>query len=344
MLKRRSILCAMLLLVGLLAACSGNPSAPTLTPQPPAATPTAAITPTAGPITWGGDSGTVQPDLIATITSSPVQLEVVSGLALDQEGDLYVVDQGNSRILKFDDTGKFVMQWGGKGAGNGQFDMSGDPKGNETGLVAIAPQGNVYVTDKAHVQKFDGQGKFLAKWAVQGTSDGVYPLAGAIAIDSQNDVYVVNMDNNNVQKFDANGKFLLKWGEQGDGQGQFGTPNSVAVDTQGNILVADAFTKRLQKFDSNGKFLSQVYLGAVDGLVVSPASLLVTDQGQIYVGEFGNQRVVEFDKSGKVLMAWGNTGAYADQLSEVWSMAIDKDGALYVADLENHRVLKYQQH
>lgn len=301
-------------------------------------------TPALGPITWGGVSGTVEPKLIATITSSPVVLGVVSGVALDQEGNLYVVDQGNSRVLKFDSTGKYLMQWGSKGTGPGQFEMTGDPVGNETGLVAVDSHGNVYVTDKIHVQKFDSHGKFLAKWGMEGTGDGAYPLGGAIAIDSQNNVYVVNMDNNNVQKFDANGTFLLKWGEKGSGEGQFTTPNCVAVDAQGDILVADAFTGRLQKFDSNGRFLSLVYLGPVDGTALAPASLLVTDQGQIYIGEKENQRVVEFDSSGKVLTAWGNTGPYADQLSEVWSMALATDGTLYVADLQNHRVLKYQQH
>jgi tripartite motif-containing protein 71 len=339
MIKRKTTLWAVLLLAGLLAACSGNTSTPTSTPQPPAATPTTAITPTVAMIIWSGDHPTVQMDLIGTISSGPTPLGEVRGLALDQEGNLYVVDRGNSRVLKFDPSGKFLLQWGSQGTGDGQFDMSG----NGAGFVAVDSLGNVYVTDNTHVQKFDSQGKFLTKWGTQGTGDGQFTLALAIAIDPQNQVYVVDIDNNVVQKFDGSGKFLLKWGEKGSGEGQLNKPTSVAIDAQGNVLVADAFTGRLQKFDSNGRFLSRVFLGAVDGLGIGPVALAVGNQGQIYIGEYAHGRVVEFDSSGKLLAAWGNTGTSDENMSEAGGLALDKDGSVYVADAFKNRVLKFRQ-
>ena len=117
MIKRETTLWAVLLLAGLLAACSGNTSTAISMPQPPAATSTTAITltPTVAPIVWGGDHPTVQMDLIGTITSGSTPLGEVRGLAFDQKGDLYVADTGNSRVLKFDPSGKFLMQWGSQG-------------------------------------------------------------------------------------------------------------------------------------------------------------------------------------------------------------------------------------
>jgi DNA-binding beta-propeller fold protein YncE len=279
-------------------------------------------------------------DLIGTITSSPVPLAEVRGLALDQEGDLYVVDKDNSRVLKFDPTGKLLMEWGTQGTADGQFDMSG----NGAGFVAVDSEGNVYVTENNRVQKFDSRGKFLAKWGTQGAGDGQFALALAIAIDPQNHVYVVDIGNNIVQKFDSNGKFLLKWGGQGSGEGQFRRPVAVAIDVQGNVLVADVDTVRIQKFDSNGKFLSQVYLGAVENAFIGPVALAVGSQGQIYIGEYSHGRVVEFDSSGKLLAAWGNTGTREEQMSEAGGLALDKDDTVYVADAFNHRVLKFRQH
>jgi DNA-binding beta-propeller fold protein YncE len=181
------------------------------TSAPPAATQTTTITPMLEPIVWAGDHPTVQMDLIGTITSGSTPLGEVRGIALDQEGDLYVVDRGNSRVLKFDPSGKFLLQWGSRGTGDGQFDMSG----NGAGFVAVDLPGNVYVTDNTHVQKFDSQGKFLIKWGTQGTGDGQFMLALAKAIDQQNDIYVVDIENNVVQKFDYSGSFLLKWGGGG---------------------------------------------------------------------------------------------------------------------------------
>ena len=315
------------LLAGLLVACGGKPSTPT-------------ITPTVGMIVWGGDHPSLQMDLIGTIATSPVKLIEVRGVAVDQAGNLYVVDKGNSQVLKFDRTGKILLQWGSQGTGDGQFDMSG----NGTGFVAVDSQGYIYVTDTYHVQKFDNQGKFLTRWGTEGTGDGQFMLALMLAIDPQDNIYVVDLDNDNVQKFDSNGKFLLSWGGNGTGAGQFMRPTAVAIDLQGNVLVADVGTGRLQKFDSSGRFLGQVFLGAVDNLVIGPIALAVGAQGQIYIGEYAQGRVDEFDSSGKLLAAWGNTGTYEEKMSEAGGLALDKDGSIYVADAFNHRVLKYRQH
>ena len=144
MIKRKTTLWAVLLLTGLLAACSGNTSTPTSTPtsmpQPPAATSTTAITltPTVAPIVWGGDHPTVQMDLIGTITSGSTPLGEVRGLAFDQKGDLYVADTGNSRVLKFDPGGKFLMQWGSQGTSDGQFVMSGGSANHDNGDGFVA--------------------------------------------------------------------------------------------------------------------------------------------------------------------------------------------------------------
>ncbi len=240
-----------LLAAGLLSACGGNSS----TPQSLAATPAITMSPTAGLIVWGGDHAPVQMDLIGTITSSPTPLGQVRGVALDREGDVYVVDSANSRVLKFDSTGKFLMEWGSQGSGDGQFNMSLYYDIDRSGFVAVDSLGNVYVTENNRVQKFDSNGKFLTKWGTPGSGDGQFALALAIAIDPQDNVYVVDLYNNVVQKFDSNGKFLLKWGSPGSGEGQFKRPAAVAIDMQGNVLVADVDTGRLQKFDSNGKFL-----------------------------------------------------------------------------------------
>jgi sugar lactone lactonase YvrE len=314
MLKTKATLCAVLPLVGLLAACSGNTAV------------------------WSGDQPTVQMDLIGTITGSPTPFGEVRGVALDHEGNLYVVDRVNSKVWKLDPAGKLLTQWGSRGTGEGRFDMSG----NGAGFVALDSQDNVYVTDNNHVQKFDSNGKFLTMWGAPGTGDGQFTLALAIAIDPQDNVYVVDIDNCTVQKFDASGKFLLKMGEKGTGDGQFMNPAALAIDKQGNVLVADARTGRLEKFDSNGKFLSQHTLGAVEGLVIGPIALAVGNHGQIYIVEYANGRANEFDGSGKLLATWGNSGSYKDQISEAGGLALGPDGNVYVADAFNHRVLIYR--
>ena len=59
---------------------------------------------------------------------------------MDNSGNLFVADFGNNRIQKFDRNGKFIMQWGSLGHGNGQFY-------NPTGMTVQLFHGNVYVAD-----------------------------------------------------------------------------------------------------------------------------------------------------------------------------------------------------
>src|SRR5581483_8142348 len=88
------------------------------------------------------------------------------GAAVAPDGSIYVADQGNNRIEKFDPTGKFLAKWGTKGNGDGQFDS---PSG-----VAVDKAGNVWVSDlwNHRIQEFDANGKFLQKFGSYGTASG----------------------------------------------------------------------------------------------------------------------------------------------------------------------------
>jgi len=92
-----------------------------------------------------------------------------SGIAVDSFGNVYVADTGNWRIQKFTSTGVFITKWGSYGSGDGQFG-GGGPRGPAG--VAVSQDGYVYVTDPRdwldnRVHKFDSNGVFITKWAVQ---------------------------------------------------------------------------------------------------------------------------------------------------------------------------------
>jgi hypothetical protein len=50
------------------------------------------------------------------------QFNVPAGVAIDHLGNVFLVDWGNNRVQKFDNTGKFITGWGSYGSDNGQFD------------------------------------------------------------------------------------------------------------------------------------------------------------------------------------------------------------------------------
>ncbi len=83
------------------------------------------------------------------------------------------------------------------------------------------------------------------------------PLNGPtdLALDSQDNLYVVDGLNNRIQVFDSTGNFLAMWGSEGTGPSEFNfidienhfADGGVAVDEEGNIYVSDE-TNRNQKF------------------------------------------------------------------------------------------------
>jgi DNA-binding beta-propeller fold protein YncE len=215
--------------------------------------------------------------------------DAIGAITVDSQGSVYVADNANQRIQKFDHEGNFLMQWGSQGTGDGQF-LS--PIG-----IAVDRQGNVYVIDDARddIQKFDAAGTFQMKWGNHGIRDGQFNYTGRLAIDPQGNIYVADFANHRVQKFNDQGAFLSKWGTFGKEPGQFNDPNGIAIDTQGNVYVIEYAahppeTYRVQIFDGVGNFLGTWgNPGTGDSEFIHPLAIAVDNLGNLYVSDETNR-------------------------------------------------------
>ena len=101
-----------------------------------------------------------------------------AGIAIDSNGNVFVVDSGNNQVQKFDGTGTFVRSFGSAGAGNGQF--SG-PDG-----IAVDVNDDVYVSDTGNnrVQKFRNDGTYLLQFGTLGSGDGQFLHPTGVATGS----------------------------------------------------------------------------------------------------------------------------------------------------------------
>jgi DNA-binding beta-propeller fold protein YncE len=117
----------------------------------------------------------------------------ISGLAVDSSGNLYVSDDLNRRIQKFDRQGNFVEKWT-KGA-SGNFELPGQ--------IAIDSYGNVFFLEKRQnkVYALDSSGKYLCDWGSEGTADGQFKTPFGIALGNNESLYIVELSGNRVQKF-----------------------------------------------------------------------------------------------------------------------------------------------
>jgi DNA-binding beta-propeller fold protein YncE len=313
-----------------------NINPPTIKPTPDLSTPPAIAT----------LDPTQPPEFVWKISGDPNPLAGPSGLGLDAEGNIYVVDTGNNRIQKFDGEGQFLMVWGSPGSGEGQFNFTPPRKVHAgPGDVAVDSQGNIYVADSGNVriQKFDQEGRFLTQWDSSSGGEGQFQFPFGLAIDGQDNVYVVD-GTPHLQKFDGEGQFLAKWGDIGVRDGEFATIGFAAVDVQGNIYVADRGAGRIQKFNSSGQFLGKWgSVGMGDGQFVGANGIAVDGQGYIYVTDFGNPRVQIFDSQGKFLLKWGSRGQDDGQFTNPTDIVVDGQGNIYVSDYNNNTIQKFRR-
>src|SRR5919112_1846796 len=80
---------------------------------------------------------------------------------------------------------------------------------------------------------------FLMVIGTPGTGNGQFNNPFELAIDSGNNLYVVDNDNNRVQVFDNAGKYLTQFGNSGVSHERLQDPVGIAVDSLGDAYVAD---------------------------------------------------------------------------------------------------------
>jgi DNA-binding beta-propeller fold protein YncE len=263
------------------------------------------------------------------------------GIAIDSSGNFYISDTYNNRTVKYSSAHQLIATWGSTGSAAGQFLL---PAG-----IAVDSSDNVYVVDRlnSRVQKFSSDGTFISQWGINGSATGQFYSPTDVAISSSGYVYVTDGLNNRVQKFDLGGNFILQWGSLGTGNGQFNMTSGVALDNQGNVYIADAQNYRIQKFTADGVFeAAWGEYGSGNGQFHSPVDCALDSLGHIYVTDtfllnMGNNRIQVFTSDGTYLSQFGSSGNGNGQFSSPWRLAFDNNGNLYVVEMGNNRVQKF---
>ncbi len=326
------------------------------------------------------------------------------GIAVDKNGNVFVADNVNHRIVKFNSTGEFERTWG-KGVGGGagfqsctttcSAGLPGSALGemNNPISVAVDTDGNVYVVDAGNlrVQKYNNSGTFQRMWGwgvktgaaafetcqsgtcligLEGSGDGQFSgMSDIVAVTSSQtygdttvystNIYVTEIGNQRVQSFKgSDGSFQAKWGAAGTGDGQFAEPVAVTAIPNGNVLVADRLNHRVQEFTDAGAFVqtfgwgvatgrSQLELctanckeglaGTGDGQFNNIADINLDYSGMIYVVDSQNT-IQKFDRDRNFVKKWGQAGSGEGLFDGIGEIALDKGGQLFVADLGNYRI------
>jgi hypothetical protein len=162
----------------------------------------------------------------------------------------------------------------------------------------------------------------------------------AVGVDRDDNVHVFNRGAHPMVVFDRAGNFLRSWGE-----GIFARPHGLHIAPDGCFYCTDDGDHTVRKCTPDGKVLLTI------GVPGEPAPYFsgqpfhrcthtaLSLSGDIYVSDgYGNARVHKYDARGRHLLSWGEPGTDPGQFNLVHNLVTDRDGWVYVADRENHRV------
>jgi streptogramin lyase len=133
-------------------------------------------------------------------------------------------------------------------------------------------------------------------------------------------------------------EFLNAWGDKGEGPGKLDEPVSFAADSLGNIFFADPAANFVHKFESKGTPL----LSFEDTRVRHAAGIAVDAGGAIYVADAQQGSIHIFFPDGTFFQSWRS--AAQRHFSGPLGIGIDEEGTLFLPDLANSRVLKFNNH
>jgi DNA-binding beta-propeller fold protein YncE len=160
------------------------------------------------------------------------------------DGTFFVADgYANTRVVKFDKNGKYLMAWGEKGTPPekrpGYF--------NNVHGIAVDPQTRqVFVNDRQNhrVQVFDENGKYLREWSFGPPPSDIH----LFIITADRHLWAADRGTSKMLKYDLNGNFLYSWGTWGDFPGGMWGVHGLSVDPDGNFYVAEVDSGRAQKY------------------------------------------------------------------------------------------------
>ena len=318
---------------------------------------------------YSGDGGA------ATLANLNGPLDVT----VDVSGNLFIADEGNSRIRKVGTNGIITTV-----AGNGTCGYSGDGGaatlanvGGPDGVgMAVDASGNLFIAD--------GDNNVIRKVGTNGiittvAGDGNLGYSGdggkatraelngpfGVAVDTSGNLFIADGGNNVIRKVGTNGIIttVAGGGYSGDGgaatNAELHNPTGVAVDASGNLFVAGWGDSVIRKVGTNGIITTVVGNGTAgysgDGGAATNAELnclqglAVDASGNLFIADGGNNVIRKVGPNGIITTVAGNgSGGYSGdggaatlaQLNWPFGVAVDVSGNLFIADVENNVIRK----
>jgi len=254
----------------------------------------------------------------------------------DKYDNLWVVDKGTDSVIKFDPSGRVLMNLGRRPEG---FDSGHEPHLRQSEAVAI---------------------------------DGWFRAPTDVAWDPDDNIFVSDgYINSRIAKMTKDGDWIKSWGKYGKGGRNadenpynIDNPHSMQADREGNVYVADRGNRRIQVFDKDGNFTRFMFLNAPYDKTRHPTlgnvpadpntrpdqtppwALCITPTTPQYLFAVDHEpgRLYKMTLDGKIVGVLGQSGRKMGQFNWPHAIACPDENTVFIADMNNWRVQKLTLH
>jgi sugar lactone lactonase YvrE len=208
--------------------------------------------------------------------------QTAHSITIDSQGFLWATDSTAHVVHKFSPDARLLMTLGKKGVAG---DNTSRDTFNQPNHVAIAPNGDIYVSDgyvNARIVHFNSGAQFLRIiGGVKGSQPGQLQVPHGVALDSQGRILVNDSDNQRVSVFDKDGRFIETW--------PFPSRGGIVVAADDTVYVSDV-NVGIVNIVKNGKRIDSVSADRAHGLGVDV-------DGSIYVSGASRMTVMKITKA-----------------------------------------------
>ena len=214
----------------------------------------------------------------------------ISAIDLDSEGNLFILDNGRNRLLKYSVNGRLITEIGGFGSTQDRFN---EPRDLDAHLTL-----NIYVTDynNDRIVLFDNHLNYLNEFKSSSDDLFYFEMPLSVAVNNQYDLFILEDLNKRIVKYDRFNQPKAQFGKASDNLGQLLGPQQVAMGSKNEIFISDPLSKTIQVFDFLGNFLKEI----THPDFIEPAGIDVSPKDYLIVSDQKGQKIFFFTTRGKL--------------------------------------------
>lgn len=254
----------------------------------------------------------------------------------DSKSNIYVLDRGNHRIVKFDKEGNFLLQFGRFGQGPGEFSNPVD--------FDIDKNDQIYILDVSNIriEIFNTAGKRENGFKIRGS---VFAADRKLALDSKGKIYINNLyDGKLIDVYSKDGKLLESIGEFIEKSKTKENIISFDFDNKDNLYILFHSIPIIRKYDHDFNLIYEKDISQLQGVQeslkrieedkkISPKHFVYSLFLGIYVTPGGDYLIHSYP------LYRFNTNGYLIQKINIsgFSMALEGDKHLFCIDMDEEK-------